>query len=548
MTPSRVPTARRRRSVYIALIAIALISFPPIVAAAGASSGTTPLGAVGDALRTWIDKHASAGVELEQVYFGEHDIGVAAQRAGGLMTRRDFGVFAAAGGLDKGEAYVSIPWTLVLSAEGVSSIRPELNTLLTSLKSEFGQDDKSALLLALIYERFVSVDDSPWADYFQSLADPNDNDSYFDTPLYWSPNLLKELQGSEVFDDAITDQAKVRAVHNGFSRRAFTQKPFADAFNGLDKNTTLKYTQWAWSITHSRASNVPTKGLALIPLADMINDRREGHLRSDGYDGGSNNSGNSNSNRNSDFAVYDPQYDRAVVFAKREYAAGEEVFESYGGWSDADTLLSAGYVLGEGSESSHDSSSCAVMRLSPHPFSNEVELTNVESALRDHGFEVPWRVCLAASSRVTHNAKRIAKWVSIVAENTGESDADGDVEGGVRGGKILAQILTQRLENYPTTVDEDADALHMYREELEQIVGSLGEVDRVEDGSAEDDEKIVSLESRARTVRRASLATTLRSREKKTFMTILKSLSEEAGGDAFVWADSVKASEEKDEL
>jgi hypothetical protein len=43
-------------------------------------------------------------------------------------------------------------------------------------------------------------------------------------------------------------------------------------------------------------------------------------------------------------AVYDMHYDRAVVYAKRSYAPGEEVTESYGGWSMADTLASAGYL------------------------------------------------------------------------------------------------------------------------------------------------------------------------------------------------------------
>ena len=114
--PSSRPSSRHAARVS-ALVAIALSAFAPIaVSAAGAPSGSTPRGAVGDALRSWIDANGDVGVELEGVYLGERDGVAAAYRAGGA-TRGDVGVFAASGGLDAGEAYVSVPWSLVLSAE-----------------------------------------------------------------------------------------------------------------------------------------------------------------------------------------------------------------------------------------------------------------------------------------------------------------------------------------------------------------------------------------------------------------------------------------------
>ena len=148
-TSSSRPSSRHAARVS-ALVAIALCAFAPIaVSAAGAPSGSTPRGAVGDALRSWIDANGDAGVELEGVYLGEHDGVAAAYRAGGAA-RRDVGVFAASGGLDAGEAYVSVPWSLVLSAETVGARRPALGALLTQLRAEYGADEKSALMLALL--------------------------------------------------------------------------------------------------------------------------------------------------------------------------------------------------------------------------------------------------------------------------------------------------------------------------------------------------------------------------------------------------------------
>jgi hypothetical protein len=85
------------------------------------------------------------------------------------------------------------------------------------------------------------------------------------------PRSLRELQGSEVLEDAIADQARVRAVHKGLTKRVF------EAHTSLfpPRAATLAATEWAWSVVHSRASRVPTKGLVIVPLADMINDADE---------------------------------------------------------------------------------------------------------------------------------------------------------------------------------------------------------------------------------------------------------------------------------
>ena len=254
----------------------------------GRPAGSTADSPVGDALRLWID--ANEQVELEGVYFGESDT---------PRARRDVGVFAAVGGLDEGEAYVSVPWDLVLGPHSIEAHRPELHRVLTQLRAEYGADDKSALVLALVHERFASPEDSPWRRYLDALPDPDADGSGFDTPLYWDPHLLRELMGSEVLDDAIAEQARIRAVHKGFTRRVFDASP---PEMWPERARSFEATRWAWSIAHSRASAVPGKGLALVPLADMINDRGRNPAAAD-----------SNPVAGADFVVHDPHYDCAAV-------------------------------------------------------------------------------------------------------------------------------------------------------------------------------------------------------------------------------------------
>ena len=564
-TSSSRPSSRHAARVS-ALVAIALCAFAPIaVSAAGAPSGSTPRGAVGDALRSWIDANGDAGVELEGVYLGEHDGVAAAYRAGGAA-RRDVGVFAASGGLDAGEAYVSVPWSLVLSAETVGARRPALGALLTQLRAEYGADEKSALMLALLHERFASPEDSPWRDYLAALPAPGDDDG-FDATVRWSPASLRELRGSLVLDDAIADQARVRAVHKGFTARVF-EANHAGASPFPPRAATLAATEWAWSIVHSRASRVPGKGLAIVPLADMINDadavELEARARARAF-----RVSEKDSENEKDFVVYDATHDRAAVYAKRDYRAGEEVTERYGGWSDADTLLSAGYVRGvrDGvSEADGEVSvSCVAVslgaelfELSPEPERAREDARVVHDALKDHGFEVPWRACLSPAMRGSRDAKRVAKWASIVAENNPEGDANAnataaalsgeekDAErraGGARGGGVLLRALDRRLALYPTSLEQDEDALRMYREQLERAVlrtRELEEAGEEDAGTTSEDvrEEVADARRSLVVARRAALATALRAREKRALAATRASLAGDAGGDIFAWADA----------
>ena len=587
--------ARLARLASLALACVGCSLALPLARAASPAlpAGATPPSVAGDALRDWLA--ANPDVELEGAFVGatgrgDHVPGDAE------ASRPDLGVFAAQGGLDEGEAYVAIPWRLVLAPLDApyAQLRPALAKVLAQLRAEYGADDTSALVLALLHERFASPNDSPWRRYFDALPAPSPGDArlggFFHSPLHWDPHALRELAGSDVLDDAIAEHARVRAVHKGFVKRVFETYP--EVFpefpppgededgdgdgdggggGGGDENENaplsvraFEATRWAWSVAHGRASRVPGKpGLAFVPVADLINDRGfpgdgAGSLVDDKKEGGS--------RPDDDFVVYDPHLDRAAVYAKRRYEAGEEVAESYGDWSSADALLSAGYVrvraregdgagrgrgkdegegegvdLGGGVDLAND---CVSMRLVPRNGSREVA-----EALERAGFGVPARTC-ASGEGGRRGDREVARWaVACVAAETGALLPDSaGAEGGatarekdgkdasaaatrtrvfVDAGRLLGEVLAARLRGYPTDAEEDADLARQYGEELAAMDGAAS----LEAGTG------LAEEATARRVGllRAKMATEFRAGEKAILKRALERL-ESVAWDVDAWA------------
>ena len=202
--------------------------------------------------------------------------------------------------------------------------------------------------------------------------------------------------------------------------------------------------------------------------------------------------------------------------------------------------------------------------LSPEP-ERAREDARAADALKDHGFEVPWRACLSPAMRGSRDAKRVAKWASIVAENNPEEDANAttaalsgeekDAErraGGARGGGVLLRALDRRLALYPTSLEHDEDALRMYREQLERAVLRTRELEEAEEGDAGTTsegarEKVAEARRSLVVARRAALATALRAREKRALAATRASLAGDAGGDIFAWADAASPTRFRDE-
>ena len=230
--------------------------------------------------------------------------------------------------------------------------------------------------------------------------------------------------------------------------------------------------------------------------------------------------------------MHDPHYDRAAVYAKRSYTPGEEVTEYYGGWNMADTLLSAGYLPAPAAAGEDPAvSDCALLNLSPP---DETKA----SALRDAGFETPWRVCLSRPTRFARGAtrrrvggrrrgrcrgpigRRGRRWVVLprVASRRGcRQDA-----------RRAWRNTRPRPRRTRMPCARTARSSRRWRRRRGRRGGGEAEAEA----------------ERARRLTRVALATELRAREKRTMSRILSDLRD-AGGDAFAWADPDYAATEQ---
>jgi hypothetical protein len=117
-------------------------------------------------------------------------------------------------------------------------------------------------------------------------------------------------------------------------------------------------------------------------------------------------------------------------------------------------------------------------------------------------------------------------------------------------------VLDRRLSLYPTSLEEDEDALRMYREQVERAVARIRELEEADGdaGTTTEDDDVADTKRELTVARRAALATALRAREKRALAATRASIAGDAGGDIFIWADGVPpgggnaAADGKDEL
>ena len=140
-----------------------------------------------------------------------------------------------------------------------------------------------------------------------------------------------------------------------------------------------------------------------------------------------------------------------------------------------------------------------------------------------------------------------------------DDDDDDDAKrraGGARGAAALLRVLDRRLSLYPTSLEEDEDALRMYREQVERAVAFVLErfSEAAGDAGTTTEDDVADTKRELTVARRAALATALRAREKRALAATRASVAGDAGGDIFAWADGVPpggenaASDGRDEL
>ena len=422
-------------------------------AGAGGETGAFPAAAAGggggrlSGARAWVARHA--GVALEGAVLGE---------AGG---EADLGVFAAAGGLGEGEPYLTVPWDLVLGPHSAPA-GSGLARCFADLEARYGQDSKTQLILLLLHERFAAAGASQWAEYLDALPQA------FTTPLYWGPGALRELQGSHALAMAIEEQARVRALHKGLSRRVFADWP------GLfpPAATSLEAVSWAWSIVHSRASHVPGKGRLLVPLADYIRD--SGGPVAGGGASPAPGAEAEAAAAPAGFVEHDPAVGAAVVYSKRAYRGGEEIREDYGAWTMVDLMQQAGYLP------ESRTGDCITLRVDERlaPASAHLDPQRLKALLEARGFDLPWHACLRPGARAplrrfvqfgalleAEEAGRFSEGAEEVVVGAGAGADAGETRAPApeRHRELLLEVLEGAQAQYnATTVEEDEAMLASY--------------------------------------------------------------------------------------
>ncbi|CAJ1366073.1 unnamed protein product, partial [Effrenium voratum] len=175
--------------------------------------------------------------------------------------------------------------------------------------------DRLALILLLIQERFVHGADSKWHVYMRSL--PRFDGDVSGPSFLWSEEEIEELQGSDGYGAAL-------AMYN----TVVDEYEFLNATLFKDHETdfpqdTFSFDHFLWGAANvaSRAYGDDADGtnLCIAPLVDFLN-HKAGALQLTRFGNG------------------------IVAYAHKHYEAGEQVWVSYGGKSNAELLSQYGFV------------------------------------------------------------------------------------------------------------------------------------------------------------------------------------------------------------
>lgn len=499
------------------VLATVLMTVNVVVVVEGSSSSSSSVTRVDRVkfARKWMDEakargglDASEGVDLgDAAEGGEGDDAFGFASVNGRL-----GLRVGSTPVEKMEAYVRVRWNETIHPSAYDAREHPLGAALAALRSEHGKDEKTALVLCLIYERFERREESAFMDYFRAMPEE------FDTPTFWSDASAKELRGSDTYEKDIVDEFKlINKMWGGLRRRVFDV--YTDVFT-QSSSKSLYALRWAWAVVHSRAVRVSGKeGPALVPVLDMI---RECGVSSgvtgdgdDDNDDDGDSSGKDAEAEDAGFAVYDKHADEVVVYAKRDYRPNEEICERFGSWNNGESLQHFGYLPDVDED---DMRNCVLMILEPEK--------RYSDTILKAGFDVPWRVCVPRSPTQA-SLDLFAAYAELAEGRRVDIDESGVPRNVSRVGAL--NLINERLTRYPTTIDQDEYALRVMRESHDEFSKSI------RDGSLALLER-ARLEAKMHEVRRSALAIELRFREKK----ILKTLADRISFSVDAGSDNVK--------
>ena len=154
---------------------------------------------------------------------------------------RRLGLTTTGAPVERMEAYARVRWNATVHHVAIRR-RKGLGAALASLRSSYGSDEKMALIVCLLYERYEMGEASAFAEYFRSGPEGSVADAL-------ERRSAKELRGSDAYERDIVDEFKLlNKVSNALRVRVFDV--YTDVFTSSAAKT-VPALRWAWTMAHA---------------------------------------------------------------------------------------------------------------------------------------------------------------------------------------------------------------------------------------------------------------------------------------------------------
>ncbi|KAL9422041.1 hypothetical protein AB3S75_034337 [Citrus x aurantiifolia] len=204
--------------------------------------------------------------------------------------------------LQTGDCILKVPYAAQLTPD---NLHPKIKSLLGDEISNVAK-----LAIVILFEQKMGKD-SEWAPYISRLPQLEE----MHNTIFWSKDELDLICPSSLFEETVRKKDQIESEF-------LVTKPALECFPEVFDHIKLKDFMHAYALVESRAWR-STRGESLIPFADFLN-----------HDGLS-----------EAVVLHDEDKQLSEVIADRDYAPKEEVWITYGNFSNSTLLLDFGFSL-----------------------------------------------------------------------------------------------------------------------------------------------------------------------------------------------------------
>ncbi|ETP02735.1 hypothetical protein F441_20218 [Phytophthora nicotianae CJ01A1] len=355
-----------------------------------------------------------------------------------------------------------VPTSIIICYDTVAtewSSHPKLKKNLVKLEN----DQEELLTAFLVWER-AKGQASRWAPYLQLLPSFSSRNEIA-TPLFFdSEEDIDSLQDERMINAARIERQRVKEAHGRLKRlfRSFLSDEVMDLSRYI----------WARFLVNSRAFSIRGQRF-LVPFGDIFNGKPDDDTRQQ-------------DNGQRFLLFHDLQPQGMTIRADRDTSSGEQLFEDYGDNSNYVYFLHHGFLM---SDKGFDCAAFRLPRLSEAYQGGEIkEQTEILASKlrvlsRIRVDDAP-QVCISRTGKLEDSdlvriytalynmdAEQAAACNNAAAFNEcfpPDITPDFDTEAGYHELLLLLNSITQQLEYYPTTLEEDQTIL----DELKDVAKS----------------------------------------------------------------------------